>query len=140
MTNLIIDTINKQAKEKKQGIEFSNINKNTTANDYKERGNDSDSNFKDDDKSYETSDDSTIDGNNNLPDDPNYPDKNQHQHFNVLEINDIDEDNLNSKNKGMGDEGVGEEDNPIQNDGDNGDADSTRRGHCQRRQQIHKRR
>ena len=50
MTDLIIDFINKQAKKEKQGIEFSNINKNITVNYYKERGSDSDSDFKDDDK------------------------------------------------------------------------------------------
>ena len=92
MTDLIIDLINKQTKEEEQEIEFSDINKNTTVNDYEERGSDSDSDFEDDDKSYETSDDSTIDGNNDMPDDPNQPDEDQQQHFNVLEVNDIDED------------------------------------------------
>ena len=33
----------------------------TTVNDYEGRGDDSDSNFEDDDKSYEASDDSTVD-------------------------------------------------------------------------------
>ena len=55
MTDLIIDLINKQTKEEKQGIEFSNINKNTTVNDYEEHGSDSDSDsdsdFEDGDKS-----------------------------------------------------------------------------------------
>ena len=45
LADLIIDTINKQAKEEKQGIEFNNINKNTTVNIYKEHGNDFDSDF-----------------------------------------------------------------------------------------------
>ena len=71
MTDLIINTIYKQAKEEKQGIEFNDINKNTTVNDYKERGNDSDSDSEDDGKSYKTSDGSTIDGDNNMLDDPN---------------------------------------------------------------------
>ena len=63
MTDLIIDIINKQAKEEQQEIEFSDINMRTTVNDYKECGNDSDSDsdsdfdFEDDDKSYKTSDD-----------------------------------------------------------------------------------
>ena len=48
MTDLIIELINKKSKEEKQGIEYSNINKNTTVNDYKERGIDSDSDFEDD--------------------------------------------------------------------------------------------
>ena len=77
MTNLIIDTINKQAKEEKQGLVFGNINKHTTVNDYEERGSDSDSDFEDNDKSYETRDDSTVDGNNDLSDDPNQPGKDQ---------------------------------------------------------------
>ena len=77
MTDLMIDLINKQAKEEIQGIEFSSINKNTTVNDYKKHDSDSDSDFKDNDKSYETSDDSTLDSDQKIPDDPNQPDKDQ---------------------------------------------------------------
>ena len=66
MDDHVIATINKQAKEI-QGIKFANINMKSTVNDYKDRGDDSDSGFEDDDKSYETSDDSTVDGNNDTP-------------------------------------------------------------------------
>ena len=114
MTDLIIDTINNKTKEEKQEIEFGDINKHTTVNDYEELGGDSNSDFEDEDKSYETSDDSTIDGNNNLPDDPIQPDKDQQQHFNVLEVNDINEDDSSSENKRVGDKGVDNEDDPIQ--------------------------
>ena len=70
--------------------------------------------FEDDDQSYKTSDDSTMDGDNEIPDDPDQLDKDQQQHLNVLKVNDIDEDDSNSENEGVGDEGVGEEDDPIQ--------------------------
>ena len=125
MTDLIIHIISKQAKDKKPGIEFSDINKNTTVNDYKEHGNGSDSDFENDDKSYKTSADSTLDGNNKIPDDPDQPDEYQQQHFIVLEVNDINKDVSNSRNEGVGDEGFSEEGNQIQDDGNNGDAGST---------------
>ena len=60
MDDNVIETINKQASEELCSVEFAGINMETTVNDYKERGNDSDSDFEDDDKSYETSEDSTI--------------------------------------------------------------------------------
>ena len=123
MTDLIIDTINKQAKEEKQGIQFSDINKNTTVTDYAERDNDSD--FEDDDKSYKTSTDSTLDGNNKMSDDPDQLDKDQQQHFNIPEVNDINEDYSDSKHEGVGDEGVGEEGNLIRDDDDNNNIDSS---------------
>ena len=69
MTDFIINIINKQAKEDKQGIEFSGINKNTIVNDYKESGNDYDSDCEDDNKSYKMSDDPTLDCNAEIPDD-----------------------------------------------------------------------
>ena len=53
MTDLILDLINIQVKEEQQGLELSNINQNTTVNDYEEHGSDSDSDFGDDNKSYE---------------------------------------------------------------------------------------
>ena len=56
MTDPVIGTINKQAVEELQVIKFANIYMKTTVNDYKERGNDSDFDFEDDDKSYKTSD------------------------------------------------------------------------------------
>ena len=70
MTDHVIDTINKQVAEELQGIKFANINMRTTVNDCKERGNDSNSDFEDDDKLYKISDDSTVDGDNNLSDGP----------------------------------------------------------------------
>ena len=66
MDDNVIETINKQASEELCGVEFADINMETTVNDYEERGDDSDSYFKDDDKSYKTSDDSTIAGDGNL--------------------------------------------------------------------------
>ena len=62
------DTINKQAKEERVGLEFSDINLKTTVEAYQERGEDSDDDFEYDDKSYETSDDSTVRGDNSLGD------------------------------------------------------------------------
>ena len=120
MTELNIDTINKEAKEQKQRIKYGDINKNTIANDYKEGGSDYNSDFEDDDKSYKTSDDSTIDGNNHMSDNHDQSDEDQQQHLNVLEINDIDEGDSNSKNEGVGDEEVGKENDPIQDDEDTG--------------------
>ena len=75
MTNLMIDLINKQAREAQEGLEFTNINNNKTVNDYEEHGSDSDSDFEDDDKSYETSDDFTLDVNHKIPYDPNHKKK-----------------------------------------------------------------
>ena len=63
---LVIDSINKQAKEVSKGIEFAESNLNTTVNEYKERDNNSESDFEDDNKSYETSDDSTVKDNNDM--------------------------------------------------------------------------
>ena len=102
MTDLMIDLINKQAREKQKGLEFTDINNNTTVNDYEEHGSDSDSDFEDDDKSYETSDDLTLDGDHELTDDPNQQKEDQQQHFNVPEVNDIDKDDSDSQNKGVG--------------------------------------
>ena len=65
-TDLVIDTINKQAKEESDGIEFADINLKTTLNDYEEFDENSQSDFEDDDKSYETSDDSTMKGDNDM--------------------------------------------------------------------------
>ena len=76
MTDLIIDLINKQAKEEKHGIEFSKINKHTTVNGCEEGGSDSDSYFEGDDKSYKTSANLTLDSDNELPDNPDQSDKN----------------------------------------------------------------
>ena len=68
MPENVVGTINKQAGEETNGIEFADINLKTTVNDYKERGYDSDSEYEDDNKSYETSDDPTVNVDNNLGD------------------------------------------------------------------------
>ena len=65
-TDLVVGTINKQAKEESDGIECSDINLKTTLNDYEEFDENSQSDFEDDDKSYETSDDSTMKGDNDM--------------------------------------------------------------------------
>ena len=62
-------------------MEFANIDMKTTVNGYEEHGNDSDSDFEDDDKLYETSDDSTIDSDGALSDKPNQLEEDQQQHF-----------------------------------------------------------
>ena len=125
MTDLVIDLINMQAKKKQEGLKFIDINKNKTVNDYEEHGSDSDSDFEDDDKLYETNDNLTLDGDHKISDDSNEQEEDQQQHFNVLEVNDIDEEDSDSENKGVGEERVGEEDDPIQDDCDNNDRDST---------------
>ena len=51
MDDNLIELINKQASEEVCGVEFGDINMETTVNDYKERGDDSDSDFEHDDKS-----------------------------------------------------------------------------------------
>ena len=64
--NIILSIIKPQASREKgdlleeEGTEFSNMNSHTTVDNYDEDGDDSI--FDNDDKSYETSDDSTIDG------------------------------------------------------------------------------
>ena len=104
MPDNVIDTINKQASEETDGIEFADINLKTTVNDYQERGYDSDSDFEDDDKSYETSDDSTVDDDNDLGNEPDQLEEDQQQHFNVQEVNDV----VNEDDSSNRDEGVGE--------------------------------
>ena len=49
--------LNKKGAEPK-GVELTNINNNTTGNDYEQLDSDSSSDFENDDKSYETSNDS----------------------------------------------------------------------------------
>ena len=90
--DLVVDTINKQAKEKSEGIEFADINLKTTVNDYEERDNNSESDFEDDDKIYETSDDSTVKGDNDMSVGPDQTEEGQQQHFNVQEFNDVVKD------------------------------------------------
>ena len=48
----MIKVINSQASREPADVEFSNIGRNTTLDDYEACGNDSDSDFEDDDKSY----------------------------------------------------------------------------------------
>ena len=52
MDDNVIETNINQAVEDLHGAKFSNIDTKTTINDYKERGNDSNSDFKDDDISF----------------------------------------------------------------------------------------
>ena len=113
MDDNVIETINKHASEELCGVEFTNINMETTANNYEERGGDSDSDFEDDDKSYETSDDSAIAGDGDLSDGPDQLEEDQQQHFNVLEVNDIDENDSDDENEGVGEVGV-DENGPVQ--------------------------
>ena len=69
----VIKIINKQARKQASrefyGVEFADINMKTTVKDYKERDNEYDSDFEYDDKSYETSNDSTVAGDGYLSDD-----------------------------------------------------------------------
>ena len=117
MDHNVIKIINKQAKGELYGVEFANIDIETTVNDDEERDNDSsDSDFKDDDKSYETSDDSTIAGDSDLFDGPNQLEEDQEQHFNVPEVNDIDENDSYGRNEGVGEEGVGKNDPVPENE------------------------
>ena len=98
MTDLMIYFINKQAREEQEGLEFTDINNNTTVNDFEENGSDSDSNFEDNDKSYETSDDLILDRDHELTNDPNYQEEYLYQHFNVpiLKVNDIKKEDIYS--------------------------------------------
>ena len=66
-------------------MEFTNIDSNTTLDDYEARGNDSDSDFEDDNKLYETSNDSTLDEDHELDNDPDQQEEDQHHHFNTQE-------------------------------------------------------
>ena len=84
------------------GIEFSDINMKTTVNDYEDLGNDSDSDSEDDDKSYETSNDSTLQGNGDLSDGSDQMEEDQQQHFNVPEVNGINEDDSSNGTKEWG--------------------------------------
>ena len=102
--DLVIDTINKQAKEESEGIEFADINLTTTVNDYKERDDESESDFEDDDKSCGTSDDSTVKGDNNMSIGTDQMEEDQQQYFNFQKVNDVDKDGAS-----QGDEGVDEE-------------------------------
>ena len=106
MTDLVINTINSQTSREPAGVEFSDINCNTTLDDYEIRDDDSDSDFEDDDRSDETSDDSTFDDDHELDDESNHQkvgqplQEDQHNHFNIQEVNDTDSEG--------GDGGVGE--------------------------------
>ena len=65
MTDNVVDKINKQAKEELKGIEYADINLKARLDNY-QGSYDFDSDFKYNDKSYETSDDSTVKGDNDL--------------------------------------------------------------------------
>ena len=103
-TDLVIDTINKQAKEESEGIELADINLKTTVNEYEECDDNSQSDFEDDDKSYETSNDSTLKGDNDMSMGTDHLEEDQQQHFNVQEVNDVDKDDANQEDKGVDDE------------------------------------
>ena len=94
MTDLMIDLINRQARREPAGVEFNNIDNNTTVNDYEVHGGDSNSDLDDDDKSYEISDNSTLNKDHELADNPDQKEEDQQQHFNVpiLEVNDINKE------------------------------------------------
>ena len=83
MTDLMVKVINCQARREPAGVEFTNIDSNTTLDDYEARGNDSDSDFEEDNKSYETSNDSTLDEDYELNNDPDQQEEDQHHHFNI---------------------------------------------------------
>ena len=102
----LIELINKQASEELCGVESANINMETTVNDYEERGDESNSDFEYEDKSYETSDDSTVAGDGDLSNEPDQVGEDQGQHFNVPEVNDIDEDESDNGDEGVGKKGV----------------------------------
>ena len=104
MTDLMVHFINGQAKGEPAGVEFTNININTTLNECEERGSDSDSDFEDGDKSHETSDDSTLNEDHDLTNDPGQQEEDQQKHFNIpiLEINHIDDKDTNSETKEWG--------------------------------------
>ena len=97
-------TINKQAKEESEGIAFADINLKTTMNDYEERDDDSESYFEDDNKSYETSDDSTVKGDNDMSVGTDHMEEDQQQHFNIQEVNDVDENDASQGDKGVDEE------------------------------------
>ena len=71
-------------------MKLTNIDSNTTLNYYEARGNNSDSDFEDYDKSYETSDDSTLEEDHKLDNDPDQQEEDQQHHFNIQEVNDTD--------------------------------------------------
>ena len=113
MDDNVIETITKQAAGELHGVEFANINMETTTNDYEERGDNSNSDSEDGNKSYETSDGSTIAGDDDLSDGLDQLDEDQQQDFNISEVNDINENDSDDKNEGVGEEGVGKN-NPVQ--------------------------
>ena len=77
MDDNLIETINKQASGELYGVEFVEINMETTANDYEERSDDSDSDIENDVKSYETSDDSNVVGDCNIFYEPDHLEEDQ---------------------------------------------------------------
>ena len=97
--DLMIKDINCQATRDPAGVEFTNIDSHTTLDDYEARGSDSDSDFEDDDKSYETSDDSTLDEDHELDIDPDQQEEGKHHHVDIQESNDT-----GSKEEGVGGE------------------------------------
>ena len=85
----------------KKPIPFTDINLKTTVNDFEEYDDNSQSDFEDYDKSYKTSDDSTVKGDNNMSMGTDHLEEDQQQHFNVQEVNDVDEDDANQEDEGV---------------------------------------
>ena len=94
MTDLIINVINQQAAREQvpEDTEFGDIDGSTTVRDYNEDGDDSE--FDEDDKSYETSDDSTIEGDHDVDDEQVQQEEDQQQYFNVPPILEVNEDSV----------------------------------------------
>ena len=94
MSNLVIDFINLHAgKEEKnpEGTVYQDMDGLTTVKNY----NDDDSEPDEDDKSYETSDDSTMEGDHETINEQIQGEEDQEQYFNIPHIMEVNEDNLN---------------------------------------------
>ena len=92
MSNIIIDLINLRAskeEETPEGTVCQNMDGHTTVDNY----NDDDSEPDEDDKSYETSDDSTIEGDHEAIDEQIQGEEDQKQYFNIPHIMEVNEDN-----------------------------------------------
>ena len=104
MTDVIINIINQQAAREKvpDGTEYSDIDGHTTVSNYNEDGDDS--KFDEDDKSYETSDDSTMDGDHDMDNEQVQQKEDQQRYLNAPPIIEVNEDSLD---EGVENEGVG---------------------------------
>ena len=85
MSNTIIDLINLRASKEEEnpdGTVYQNMDGHTTVNNY----NNDDSESDEDDKSYETSDDSTIEGDHEVIDEQIQQEEDQEQYFNIPQM------------------------------------------------------